>query len=116
MGLGTNKNSSKGSLNSSTSPNNNSPSRDRDTETDRDTDLDKDGNRDSTEDCLLAEEFQCKYGHKIATIFWIFSRYEVAEQMASEGERIGDENSRNVLGYFYNTPCEVGVVCLALVL
>ena len=74
MGLGTNKNSSRSSLNSSgsrsSSPRGESP-------TEESSFFCGDGE--------VAEATQCKYGHKIATIFWIFSRYEVAEQMASEG-------------------------------
>ena len=72
MGLATHKTSSKSSINSSGSPTN--------------------SRADSTEDGAvfqsdrdISEVTECKYGHKIATIFWIFSRYEVAEQMASEG-------------------------------
>mmetsp|Transcript_18777 Transcript_18777/g.31303 ORF Transcript_18777/g.31303 Transcript_18777/m.31303 type:complete len:1208 (+) Transcript_18777:214-3837(+) len=74
MGLGTNKNSSKSSLNSSGSrsstPRGDSPAEES-------AFFHGDGD--------VAEAEQCKYGHKIATIFWIFSRYEVAEQMAEEG-------------------------------
>ena len=75
MGLGTNKNSSKGSLNSSGSHSNNSTRADS---------IDE-GTSFFQVDGDVAEATQCKYGHKIATIFWIFSRYEVAEQMAAEG-------------------------------
>jgi hypothetical protein len=72
MGLGTNKNSSKGSLNSSGSPTGSPITADESSF--------YHGDGDGAE-----ATHQCKYGHKIATIFWIFSRYEVAEQMAGEG-------------------------------
>ncbi|CAM9558941.1 unnamed protein product [Ectocarpus fasciculatus] len=38
-----------------------------------------------TDTAIKAEEMQCKYALRIATILWNFSRYEVAEQMGKGG-------------------------------